>query len=501
MSLSRRVASNAVGQIAGRLITSTLAFVITALLLPRHLSGEAFGIFAFHLSLYQLLANVIDFGAGTIVVREASRRRAEAGVLLGSLVLLKLAVGVVGVALLLGVAMVFEGWGLRLALLAVAALHLLCYSPGGTAAIFHVDMDFKWAVRANVAGQSGWMLATAALLLADVTEPAAYLVAFAVGPVVTSALSYAWARRRVRIRFDGGRAALAALWHEAWPAGVSMSLASVYFFIDTAMLRPLRGELEVGRYRAAYAIMTFALMVPVLFSQVVFPVYSRLWAKGPAALLPFHQRSLRLLFSLGLLVTVTVPQLRHEIMALVYPAGYASAADTMALLFAAVVLVFCAYPHVLALLSSGNQRAMMYLSGSAAAFNVLANLWAIPRYGMLGAAATTVATEAWVLLLAMWAGRRLAGVRPELSLLLRPVAAAAAAAAALAWLLGLLPGDASALRVLVGVAVGALGALLAGVLPLELGGEAGAPDVLDAADVPRGAGMGARESACSEPPP
>ena len=122
------------------------------MLLPRHLSGEAFGIFAFHLSLYQLLANVIDFGAGTIVVREASRRRGEAGVLLGSLELLKLAVGVVGVALLLGVAMVFEGWGLRLALLAVAALHLLCYSPGGTAAVTGWDSVKRSASSAS----SGW---------------------------------------------------------------------------------------------------------------------------------------------------------------------------------------------------------------------------------------------------------------------------------------------------------------------------------------------------------
>jgi O-antigen/teichoic acid export membrane protein len=476
MSLSRRVSANAAGQLAGRLYTSTLAFVVTALLLPRSLSGAAFGIFAFHLSLYQLLTNVIDFGAGTIVVREASRRREDAGQLLGQLVLLKAIVSSVGVALLVVVALVFEGLGTRFVVLALAALHLLCHAPGGAAAIFHVDMDFKWAVVANVAGQTAWLAGTVALVLAGVEEPAAYLAAYGAGPVVTGVLAYVWACRRVTIRFDGGRAALAALWREAWPAGVSMSLASVYFFIDAVMLRPMSGELAVGRYRAAYAIMTFALMVPVLFSQVVFPVYSRLWPAGRQALLPFHQRNLRLLFAAGLLVTATVPFVRREIMVLVYPPAYGEAADCLGLLFAAVVLVFCAYPHVLSLLASGNQRTMMAVSGSAALFNVLANLWAIPRYGILGAAATTVATEAWVLVTAALAARRLVGVAPDFAGLVRPTLTAAGVAVVLALSLDALPAEAAALRVSLAVVCGAVGLLAAGVFPVDLGGEDGAPD-------------------------
>ena len=61
------------------------------------------------------------------------------------------------------------------------------------------------------------------------------------------------------------------------------------------MLRPLAGEVAVARYSVAYRLMTFVLMVPVLVSNVLFPVYSRLWAPGGEALRPFFQRSLAVL--------------------------------------------------------------------------------------------------------------------------------------------------------------------------------------------------------------
>lgn len=476
MSLSARVSSNAARQILGRLFTSSLAFVITALLLPRQLSGADFGIFAFHLSLYQLLTNVIDFGAGTIVVREASREREQAGQLIGLLVTVKAVLASLGALLLMAVAWFSEGPGLPFVLLCVAALHMLFHAPGGAAAIFHVDMTFGWAVAAGVAGQSAWMVGTAVLLLLGVSTPVPYLLAFGAGAALNGLLTYAWARRRVAIRFDAGRQRLLELCREAWPAGLSMTLASVYFYVDAAMLRPLSGEVAVGRYRAAYSIMTFALMVPVLFSQVVFPVYSRLWAVGRRALAPFHRRSLRLLLAIGLPISVCVPQLRREIMAVVYPPEFGEASNCLGLLFAAVVLVFCAYPHVILLLAAGQQRTMMWISGAAALFNVLANLWAIPRHGIVGAAATTVCTEALVLGCAAVAGWRLTGIGPCLAPLLRPVLCAAGSALALWLALQQLPDQANGLRIVTGLALGGLGVMASGVLPVDLGGEEGAPE-------------------------
>jgi O-antigen/teichoic acid export membrane protein len=336
-------------------------------------------------------------------------------------------------------------------------------------------MTFKWSVLAAACGQTAWLAGTAILAFATVDDPAPYVVAYGMGTVVNGTLSYLWARRRVAIRFDAGRAALRRLWTASWPAGVSMAMASVYFFIDTAMLRPLRGEVDTAHYSAAYRIMTFVLMVPVLFSQVIFPVFSRLWPRGPDALLPFFRRSLGFLFALGIMVPATVPLLRREVMALVYPPGYQAGAPALGVLCLAVGAVFAAYPHVLLLLAAGRQRVMMVISTLAALLNIGANLLLIPRWGPLGAAWTTVGTELFVLLGAAVMGWRLTGVRVAPASLLRPLVCATGAWALLAALLPVLPGS-PLVRIVVGVAVALAAVLATGVLPLDLGTEEGAPE-------------------------
>ena len=475
VSLSRRVERNAATQIAGRLYTSALAAIITAVVLPRRLTPYDFGIFAFYLSLHQMLQNVFDFGANTIVIREASRHRDAAGRLIGMLIGIKGSIAFLAMLGIVGVAWVFEGPGDRFVLLALAAVPMLFHAPAGAGTIFHVDMAFKWSTLASVLGQSSWLIGTLALALAGVERPAPYLIAFGLGTVVNGCLNYGWSRRFVEITYDARRSDYWRLWKEAWPAGVSMTMASIYFFIDTAMLRPMQGEVAVARYSVAYRLMTFVLMVPVLFSNVLFPVFSRLWALGEGSLRPFFQRSLRVLMALGFTVLATVPLIAEQIMGVVYEPEYGVSAPVLMILSVAIACVFAAYPHVLLLLASGHQRVMMVISTLGVGLNVGMNLWAIRRFGIAGAAWTTVATEAFVLVAAALCGWRLTGLRLDITSCVRPIVCAAGGGLALAATLRLAPDLADGWCVLAGLAAAALSVLAAGILPLDLGTEEGAP--------------------------
>jgi O-antigen/teichoic acid export membrane protein len=312
------------------------------------------------------------------------------------------------------------------------------------------------------------LAATAALALAGVVEPALYLLAFGLGSLVQGAASYAWARRRVAVRFDSTREQRRRLWSESWPAGVSLTMAAVYYHIDAVMLRPMVGEVAVAHYGAAYRLMGFVLMVPVLFSQVIFPVFARLWGAGPAALRPVFENTTAFLLGLGVLVPPVVWLVRRDVMALVFPPEYAAGAGCLGILSLAIVLVFGAYPHVLALLAAGEQRLMMRLSIAGAVLNVGLNLALIPRFGIEGAAWATVATEAFILLSTAWAVRRRTGLLFDGARLLRPAACAALSALALLALLPRLDGP-PGWRVGAGLAAGLAALACAGLLPLELG--------------------------------
>jgi len=306
-----------------------------------------------------------------------------------------------------------------------------------------------------------------------VERPAPYLLAYGLGALVNGMCAYVWARRRVDIRYDSSREDRRRLWSQAWPAGLSMAMASVYFYIDAIMLRPLVGEAAVAYYSVAYRLMAFVLMVPVLFSQVVLPVFSRLWAAGPRQLDPFFQRCTLTLVAVGIVFPATVPFVRADVMDVVYPAAYAPGAGCLGILSLAIVLVFAAYPHMSLLLAANRQRAMMFISMAGAGLNIILNLWWVPVLGIEGAAWATVATEAFVLVAAAVTAARLTGLRFALRPLGRAIACALGASALLAIVLPSL--DGSWPRLGVGILTGLVAVVATGVLPLDLGTEEGAP--------------------------
>jgi O-antigen/teichoic acid export membrane protein len=91
-----------------------------------------------------------------------------------------------------------------------------------------------------------------------------------------------------------------------------------------------------------------------------------------------------------------------------------------------------------ALIASGDQARMLYSTGSSLAVNVALNLWLIPRYGILGAAAASVVSEIVVASLNVWLVRTRIGPTRFIRELWRPVAAAAVAGLVMIPLRGLL---------------------------------------------------------------
>ncbi|MBM2826210.1 MAG: polysaccharide biosynthesis protein [Dehalococcoidia bacterium] len=78
-----------------------------------------------------------------------------------------------------------------------------------------------------------------------------------------------------------------------------------------------------------------------------------------------------------------------------------------------------------ALIAVGQQRLITLAFVIGASFNFLTNLALIPTYGILGAAATTVASELILMVPFFYGVRKYVGPLPLLGICARPVAAAA----------------------------------------------------------------------------
>jgi len=467
MTLSQTVVKNLIVSFVGRVYTGILTFAVVAVLLPRVLTPAGFGIYAFYSTLFVILGVIVDFGSNVIAVREGSREPGRLGALVYSLTLIRLVMSLVCLAAALVLAALFEkDWNDRL-LIAGASLHILFHTLGGFGVVFHVRMKFSSVALAAAVGHTCFFAAALALYLGRRPEPAYYLFALGGGLAVSNLASYFMGRGLVPGPLAAGRGETARLLKEAFPLGISAVVSIAYFNVDTLLLRPLQGDEAVGLYNASYRLLTFAILIPVLFNQVLLPVYSRLAGDRPDLFRRVFCRAVLYMGAAGLPVCAALLFLAEPVLLLIFPEGYVRSAGCLRILGAAVAVIFLTYPHVSALIASGYQAAFTWIAVAGLVINVALNLVWIPRYSIEGAAWATVVTEAFVLVAAALCVRRLIGFWAFAPGLLK-IPAVTAAVGAAAWalkgvsILAALPALALLLCVLM---------FAVRLLPFDIGGE------------------------------
>jgi O-antigen/teichoic acid export membrane protein len=378
-------------------------------LLARELSTEDFGIFNFYLTFFYIFLTIIDFGTNTIAVRETSKAPERLPGMLVALMQLRGGLSFLCMLAVWGVAFIFERkWNVRL-LVCLAAVHLLFHTFGGFSAVFHVRMRFGYIAFINGLGHTLFLLVSAVALLLGCKNPAVYLIAFGAGMALTNIANGLMSRRFIDAPLKGAKSELGRLFREALPLGISSIMVTVYFYIDTVLLRPLKGEAAVGYYNAAYRMLVFSLMVPVLFNQVIFPVFSRCFQdlKGEKdRIRRIFRRAVLYMGVTGIPAAVALLILARPLVVLVCGADYARSSTCLWILGLAMASIFLTYPHISMLVASGRQVLFAWIAGCSGVVNLGLNLVLIPRYSIEGAAWATVATESLVLVCAVYCVRR-----------------------------------------------------------------------------------------------
>ena len=156
---------------------------------------------------------------------------------------------------------------------------------------------------------------------------------------------------------------------------------------------------HVDTHGSAYRVIQLPMTALYTLTSAALPALVRSRAGEPAV----RRRSMRALTALatagGLLVALALWALRHWIVQLLYGPAYAGAARALGILAFAVPFDFLVSVKGTGYIAAGFERTAALCAGAAALVNVLANLVLIPRYGMIGAAWTTLGTYLLLLVL------------------------------------------------------------------------------------------------------
>jgi O-antigen/teichoic acid export membrane protein len=172
--------------------------------------------------------------------------------------------------------------------------------------------------------------------------------------------------------------------------------ASLYSKIDVTMLRYMTDFSAVGYYGAAYKFIDFTTVVASLFVASVYPLLSPLWQNKEKSedFKIFFQKCFRIIFSSGLLVTLFLIIGAPILVRGFFPVTFIPAVLGLRILAISQILAFLSMLFSTMLIIEGREKFGLFVVIFGAVFNIVLNIFLIPRFGLYGAAWATVIAEA-----------------------------------------------------------------------------------------------------------
>jgi len=180
------------------------------------------------------------------------------------------------------------------------------------------------------------------------------------------------------------------LMKDSWPLMLSAIAVIFYMRIDQVMLGQMIGNDAVGIYSAAVRISEVWYFIPMAIVSSTFPAI--LHAKSISEELYYSrlQKLFNLMSILGISVALVISFFGRYIIYILYGEGYIESADVLVLNIWAGIFVSLGVAGSSWLMAENLQKLSLYQTLTGAIVNVALNLILIPKYGVIGAASSTV---------------------------------------------------------------------------------------------------------------
>jgi O-antigen/teichoic acid export membrane protein len=407
--LGTRAVGNSVLILAARTI-SRLVSLVVVIVLANALGDTNYGRYTTLIAYSALVSVIADLGFSPLYTREAARNQKELGDYLGTLLLVKIGLGVaaaviMAIALDLGAgltSLIVPGAALLIATAYANLLRNTFYAVG------RAEFD-AIAIIAEIAIQAGLILFGARRHAGVSYYIWAYTASFLFTIVYSLVVIQVFRLGRVRLGLD---AKLVRRWIPlALPFAYTAFLTNLYFRADVPILQYFRSFAEVGWYTFAYKPFEALQFVPLAIQVVVYPLLGVYFVTNILQLKIAYERFFKVLVLLGWPLTVGTFVLVHPIGRLfrLFPQSEAS----LRILAFGMVFLFANSAFYSMLNAINRQHLNAWATGLAAAINIVLNLIFIPAFGYLAASTTTVITEAALCAFGWWFVQR---NHPELRL-------------------------------------------------------------------------------------
>lgn len=371
--------------------------LVNSVLIARVLGVERLGAYAYAMGIAALFGLLPNMGIATLVTRSVARDPVNGARILRTALTAQGWVSAATFFVIPGVASLLPGQPVPLLYLWLSAAQLTLGTlswPYLGLLSGRVRYD-RVALAELVSALSGTAcLAVSALLLGT---PAGFLGA----QVAAAVLSVTAARSLARPFFPHGvgrsPTSVRKLLRSGLPFGAAAATDSLYRRLDVLLLGQMSSTVALGLYNVAYKPTNLLVYFGTTLAGPLFPLMaSGSRTKSP----PEFRHTMRGLSILAPAMILLFSGMAAPLLRLLYGSDFVDAAPVLVVLVWSAAANWLYAPLSTALQAQGRERWWLSVLLLGLVLNAGGNLWAIPRWGALGAAAATCGSEVAIFLIA-----------------------------------------------------------------------------------------------------
>jgi O-antigen/teichoic acid export membrane protein len=184
----------------------------------------------------------------------------------------------------------------------------------------------------------------------------------------------------------------------ALPLALALVFNTLMSQVDKIMLSVLVDAVLVGYYALAYKLFDVLIVLPTFFMNAAFPVFVKRYKQNNNYSKEYSQ-SIYFLAVAALVITSISIFCAPIFIPLIWGSTMSPSVGVFIFLILGSFLFYLSSPLSWSYVVENKQNYLVYFYACGFAFNVVLNYMFIPKFGIIGAAFTTVLTEAFILLL------------------------------------------------------------------------------------------------------
>lgn len=394
MSLTQRIAKNATYIIIARTIFRFLTAMVM-IYAARYLGVDKFGQYETALAWANAFLALNDLGMSTLIVREAARDEKKMAVYFGNTLLVEIILSLFFYGVIIAI-----GFGLHYDVTTITLIAIL--GAAGLAfefrkvmrGIFRVMLKMKAVAILEVLNGALYFIVTLAII-SFVTDTNVGLLGIAHAQLWVNIL-FVLALFIYTLKFVRPTFSLREIWpmiKQSYVFTLYNMFFMLYFQIDQIIISIMLDQRAVGIYSAPTKIVNFFLFIPIMIFQVIMPTMYKYSQNNIEKYKRINLAIWRYMVAIGLPTGVGLILLSEEIVAFVFGEGFEASAAVLSVMGAFVAVRFFALTQGNSLTTADKQGLRAVIQIFSVIFNIVADIYLIRRYGVMGAVYATLMTE------------------------------------------------------------------------------------------------------------